>query len=35
VITRALEKASAEKTVRSLVEQGRSVTEVFREYGVL
>ncbi|MFP4511180.1 MAG: RraA family protein [Spirochaetaceae bacterium] len=35
VIARALEKARSEKTVRSLVEQGRSVTEVFREYGVL
>lgn len=35
VLTRALEKASAEKTMRKAIEQGMSSTEAFRTFGVL
>ena len=35
VIERALEKAAAEKTVRSAIESGMTATEAFSRYGVL
>jgi len=35
VLTRALEKAAAEKVVRAAIEDGMSVTEAFHTYGVL
>lgn len=35
VLERALEKASAEKTMRRAIEQGMSSTEAFRTFGVL
>ena len=34
-VSRALEKAAAEKTVRGAIEGGMSATEAFRKYGVL
>ena len=35
VISRALEKARAEKVVRKAIEGGMSATEAFKHYGVL
>lgn len=35
VITRALDKASGEKTVRQAIENGMSATEAFRTFGIL
>jgi regulator of RNase E activity RraA len=35
VVTRALEKARGEKTVRREIENGMSSTEAFRKYGIL
>jgi regulator of RNase E activity RraA len=35
VVTQALEKARAEKTVRAAIENGMSATEAFSTYGVL
>ena len=35
VISRALEKASGEKVVRSAIENGMSATEAFKTFGIL
>lgn len=35
VITKALEKARGEKTVRKAIENGMSSTEAFKTYGIL
>ena len=35
VMTRALEKARAEKVVRKAIEGGLSSTEAFKKYGIL